>query len=311
MSGAESAGSKAWWWCGACGSHVAERERPDKCLRCDAAESMILGRGRPRDISIDNWKPEGSYLFTGLDRDSLTGEENRALDSINDVFNAIDSYFLITAKAAHRVKASAGDGVPPAYWARELASCYALRAAELLEGASLLSNHRNAVALIPVVRALYETWFACAFAHQNFRRLILDDEYEKGWQKVAERLLFGRSGPSHEFRYVKPTQMINEAIESFRRLGVPRRDLQTFRTKVEDDYGALSDGSHPTQFGLMPYLESGREEQPGVDWARKPTRQVTEALRYLEVPSRLLSGEVRGLLEAADESDERRAGRVT
>lgn len=298
-----------WWWCAVCRRHVIGEDEPGACLHCGAEASMVEGRGTPKDV-LDS-SPKGlaaPRLFAHLMEEDLDEDEREWVSEINDSFDVIDHYFRITANQVRRTRRMPNGLAGPGQGARELASCYALRTVELLEGASALSESRNAVAVFPVVRALYETWFVSSYANANFRRLVLDEENIDGWITVLGRLLFGRSGAGHQFSYVKPGKMLAEASSSFTRYGqFSKKQLQALRQKAERDYGELSDGSHPTQYGLMPYLKSSDSAagDDGVSWRRRPALPITMPLRYLGVPIRLLRWELKELLEAADEADDR------
>lgn len=294
-----------WWWCAACRRHLVQDKEPLVCPHCGGSETMIQGRGAPRDLSEEApWEGHAPQLFNGFDRRDLSHEEQEAVTSINRAYDVIDYYFRVTARFARRVPRGAGGQGPPSHLARELASCYALRTVELLDAASVLSEQSNAVALFPVMRALYETWFVCAFAHVNFSTFVREDTTPERWLSVGVRLLLGRSGSGHEWRYISPGEMRSALNKAFRRRHpLSKRDLQQLQAKVKRDYEELSDGTHPTPYSLMPYLAHDDDADGGVNWVRKPEHPVKSALYYLDVPIQLLRAELKGLLESADESD--------
>lgn len=295
--------SPAWWWCAGCGSHAVSKGDPENCAVCGTVASMILGRGAPRDVT--DRSPAGTPIPPLFDPDYWGGRGADAADvtRLNEAYDRIDHYVRVMARFERRAHYRSDGSVGIGQGARELACAYGLRTVELLEAVADLTRARNAVALFPVMRALYETWFACAYANSKFRKLVLADGNESGWSRVLGDLLLGRSG-KREFSYVKPGKMLVEASASFRRYGdFSRGALQRLREKAESDYATLSDGAHPTQYALMAHLGQERPGTPGATWTREPTKDVVLAFTFLGIPIDLLRWELKDLLEAADEAD--------
>lgn len=266
---------------------------------------MVLGRGKAKDVPGASPEEIPIPPLFDLEYWTVRGVELDHVARLNAAYDRIDHYVRIMSRVERRARVRRDGSVGIGQGARELACCYGLRAVELLEAVAYLTQARNSVALFPVIRALYETWFACAYANGKFRKLVLDDGDESAWSSVLGNLLLGRSG-QREFSYVKPGKMLAEAAGSFRRYGgFTKDDLLRLREKAESDYRALSDGAHPTQYSLMAYLGDERPGSLGATWQRRPADDVLLAFYYLGVPIDLLRWELKELLEAADEADTR------
>lgn len=156
----------------------------------------------------------------------------------------------------------------------ELATVYSLRSLELARGAAQLIESNNQASAYPVIRALFEVWAAATFAHERFQVLVVRGSKWKRFDEIASRLLLGSTSSSIGPEVIGVGDMIAIARSHFaitlERFG---GDRQQIVEHIDSTYAQLSDGTHPTQRGMMGYFEE-REDGLGSHWQRSAANRM-------------------------------------
>lgn len=208
--------------------------------------------------------------FETLTESDLTDDGVRCKQDAEQEFAAIEEFFSRVEPTSKRFKIAKEFPMPTLAASYELATVYSLRALELAEGCALLIERGYEAAIYPVMRSLYELWMAVVYAAKNFEKLVVKGNKWEKFDALAQRLILGTNGRRQGPFAINIGQMVSAAEAEMRGFG--RTD-----TKVGDDlathhkqmYAELSDGSHPTQWGVIGHAEI-REDGLGIRWHRKP-----------------------------------------
>lgn len=184
----------------------------------------------------------------------------------------------------------------------ELATVYCLRGLELARGAAQLIESNNQASAFPVIRSLFELWAAATFAHERFQAQVVRGSKWKRFDEIAGRLLLGSTSSDIGPDVIGIGDMIAVARSHFseliERLG---GDKQEVVEHIDSTYAQLSDGTHPTQRGMMGYFEE-REDGLGSYWKRSAASEMLQWLiQELHFSVRILRETLLDLRTTADD----------
>lgn len=236
-----------------------------------------------------------------IEIETLTGisdEVREAVTRANSTFDALRTQFEELEASDKRLLSIPGMGIPTLNVSYELATVHLLRAINLARGAAAAISSNNQVAAFPQLRSLVETWLALAYATVRFEALVVNGERWGKYDEIAMRLLLGTtSGGDH--KVIQIGQMLTTVKEAV--TDEDEKEVALWREFLDEWYGRLSDGTHPTQWSVT-YHSEPREDGLGVHWKSEPDREGLDSLiGDLDMALALTYRQLSELFSVADE----------
>lgn len=212
---------------------------------------------------------------------TLKGDEPGAAKwagNIEQEYKRLEGLFDELNRSRARLKTMPELPMPTLAVPYELATVYVLRSLELTRGAAKLIETNNQASLYPVIRALFEVWAAAAYAHERFQTLVVEGNRWQRFDEIALRLLLGSTSDSVGPEVVKIGDMIAVArthiSATLEHFGANKEEVVEH---IDSTYADLSDGTHPTQRGLIGYFEE-RQDGLGTHWQRSAANETLATL---------------------------------
>jgi hypothetical protein len=145
------------------------------------------------------------------------------------------------------------------FWGmREYAYSLIAHIRKVLKGIVLLAEAGNAPTFIIVCRHIYEWNMQCSYAYVTFRSFLNKGDLKGAWELYLT--VCGGNGwmKKHGGKYAP--EMPNDEIEDPIHLREFKNEYKKYRIEthgsenVDDDYGYLSERSHPNGFCFQPYI---------------------------------------------------------
>jgi hypothetical protein len=218
---------------------------------------------------------------------------------IEEDFRKLEELFSELHASDRRLKVIPVLALPTLAVPYELCTREALRALELAEGAALLLEGANYIAAQPVIRSLFETWIAVAYAGFRFHELVVEENNWSRFDEIGMRLLTQRSDQD-KTKLIGIGMMLDHVSKHYAD-GLSGPDgLQGTDEFLKSVYDQMSDGAHPTPWALMPY-GGVRPDQLGMTWSRDPSETGLALMSDLKMSLGMVVGAIEFLKSTADE----------
>jgi hypothetical protein len=139
----------------------------------------------------------------------------------------------------------------------------------VLKGIVLLAEAGNAPAFIIICRHIYEWNMQCSYAYVTFRSFLKEGNLKGAWELYLTVCEGNGWMKRHGEKYVP--EMPYDEIEDPIHLREFKNEYKKYRIQalgsenVDDDYGYLSERSHPNGFCFQPYISLNPPEVRFVD----------------------------------------------
>jgi hypothetical protein len=130
--------------------------------------------------------------FPTLDEGSLDEGARALKQQIERDYAELGGLFDQLRSSDERLKTLPGLPYPSLSAVLELATVQSLRGLELTRGAGHLLQDGNLVAVLPVIRSLFETWILLIYSEARFRELVVEGNRWDRFDELAMRLLRAR-----------------------------------------------------------------------------------------------------------------------